>query len=54
MNFAEAARKNAALGNTQMNEMIRLMDEINVSSNNISKLSRLIDEIAFQTNILAP
>ncbi len=40
--LAEAARKNAALGNTQMNEMLKAMDEINVSSNNIQKLSRLL------------
>ena len=51
--LADVARENAALGNTQMSEMLKAMDEINVSSSNISKIIKVIDEIAFQTNILA-
>jgi methyl-accepting chemotaxis protein len=36
-----------------MHEMLKAMEEINVSSANISKIIKVIDEIAFQTNILA-
>jgi methyl-accepting chemotaxis protein len=51
--IAEAAKSNAAQGNSQMIEMLKAMDEINDSSSNISKIIKVIDEIAFQTNILA-
>ncbi|NMA64852.1 MAG: methyl-accepting chemotaxis protein [Clostridiaceae bacterium] len=40
-------------GNQQMKDMLKAMDEINVSSNNINKIIKVIDDIAFQTNILA-
>ncbi|WP_050739413.1 methyl-accepting chemotaxis protein [Acetobacterium bakii] len=46
-------RKNAEIGNTQMEEMVSAMVEINDSSKNISKIIKVIDDIAFQTNILA-
>lgn len=51
--FAEDAKKSAAEGTAQMQEMLHAMDEINVAAGNISKIIRVIDEIAFQTNILA-
>ena len=51
--LAETAKTNAIQGNTQMKEMLKAMEEINVSSANISKIIKVIDEIAFQTNILA-
>ena len=36
-----------------MGDMLKAMEEINVSSGSISKIIKVIDEIAFQTNILA-
>ncbi len=36
-----------------MQDMLKAMDEINVSSSNINKIIKVIDDIAFQTNILA-
>jgi Methyl-accepting chemotaxis protein len=47
------AKDKAVQGNSQMAEMLRAMGEINDSSNNISKIIKVIDEIAFQTNILS-
>ncbi len=46
-------RKNAEMGNAQMENMVSAMVEINESSKNISKIIKVIDDIAFQTNILA-
>ncbi len=51
--LAGAAQMNAAQGNEQMKDMLKAMDDINVSSANISKIIKVIDDIAFQTNILA-
>ena len=51
--LAETARANAVQGNSQMKDMLQSMEEINLSSANISKIIKVIDEIAFQTNILA-
>jgi methyl-accepting chemotaxis protein len=51
--LADNAKSNAALGNSQMKDMLKAMDEINVSSSNIYKIIKVIDDIAFQTNILA-
>ncbi len=52
-NLATEAKNDAVVGNGQMQEMLKSMDEINESSNNISKIIKVIDEIAFQTNTLA-
>lgn len=51
--LADLAQKHADIGNTEMKNMLTAMEEINVSSANISKIIKVIDEIAFQTNILA-
>lgn len=51
--FTENAKSNAEKGNAQMGEMLKAMDDISVSSRNISKIIKVIDDIAFQTNILA-
>jgi methyl-accepting chemotaxis protein len=47
------AKEDAIRGNSQMKDMVNAMNEINDSSSNISKIIKVIDEIAFQTNILS-
>ena len=51
--LAEDTRLHAEQGNSQMNDMLKAMEDINTSSNNIYKIIKVIDDIAFQTNILA-
>ncbi len=51
--LAVSAKEMAVVGDDQMKQMLRSMDEINEASSNISKIIKVIDEIAFQTNILA-
>ncbi|MCL2108841.1 MAG: methyl-accepting chemotaxis protein [Oscillospiraceae bacterium] len=46
-------RGNAEKGNRQMDEMMEAVRDINIASQNISKVIKVIDDIAFQTNILA-
>lgn len=46
-------KNDAESGNSQMKEMIGAMEDINMSSHSISKVIKVIDDIAFQTNILA-
>jgi len=47
------ARQAAKKGNSQMQDMVTAMSEINDASQSISKIIQVIDEIAFQTNLLA-
>jgi methyl-accepting chemotaxis protein len=51
--LSASAREAADRGNTQMQQMVRAMGEINESGQSISKIIKTIDEIAFQTNLLA-
>lgn len=51
--LAEEAQGSATQGDEQMRNLLKAMDDINVSSKSISKIVKAIDDIAFQTNILA-
>jgi methyl-accepting chemotaxis protein len=51
--LAREAKDNASNGNGQMKDMLKAMEDINVSSSSINKIIKVIDDIAFQTNILA-
>ncbi|MFA6939407.1 MAG: methyl-accepting chemotaxis protein, partial [Clostridiaceae bacterium] len=52
-NMTLAAKKNIEAGKIQMMDMLNAMEDISKSSNTIEKIIKLIDEIAFQTNILS-
>ena len=51
--LANNIKTSAEKGSSQMDEMMSAVKDINVSSQNISKVIKSIDDIAFQTNILA-
>ena len=51
--LSEEAQQGAMKGQSEMNVMSQAMDEIKASSSEISKIIKVIDEIAFQTNLLA-
>ncbi len=51
--LANTIKANAEKGSAQMDEMTNAVREINTASQNISKVIKSIEDIAFQTNILA-
>ena len=51
--LANKIKQNAEKGSHQMSDMMSAAKDINLASQNISKVISVIDSIAFQTNILA-
>jgi len=51
--MSEDAQTNAEQGGVVAGQAVRAMDEIKTSSQQISKITSVIDDIAFQTNLLA-
>ncbi|XQR04621.1 methyl-accepting chemotaxis protein [Acetobacterium wieringae] len=51
--LSTTAQEKAQKGNDSMRQLQASMDEINQASGNISKIIKVIDDIAFQTNILS-
>ena len=51
--LAGTARSSAETGNVDMRNMLEAMDAINKASGDIAKIIKAIDDIAFQTNLLA-
>jgi len=51
--LADTIKENAEKGSHQMDEMMAAVKEINEAGQSIGKVIKVIDDIAFQTNILA-
>lgn len=51
--LAKTAVENADTGNRQMQDLVGAMEKINTSSEEIKKVVKVIDDIAFQINLLA-
>lgn len=52
-NLAKQSKASADKGNDEMKTMLEAMEELKRSSDEIAKIIKVIDEIAFQTNILS-
>lgn len=51
--LTQTAKEEAAAGSARMDDMMQAMDDIGEASENISRIMKVINDIAFQTNILA-
>ncbi len=51
--IAKKATEDAESGNSQMKQLAEIMEKINASSDEINKVVKVIDDIAFQINLLA-
>ncbi|MCG8568506.1 MAG: methyl-accepting chemotaxis protein, partial [Spirochaetes bacterium] len=51
--LSKTSMENAEKGNEQMNQLVNAMSKINTSSDEIKKIVKTIDDIAFQINLLA-
>ncbi len=51
--LAESVKNSAEIGNDQMNKLVSAMSEINNSADEIKRIVKVIDDIAFQTNLLS-
>lgn len=51
--MADQSVQDAEAGNTQMNKLVDALGEITASSEQVSKVIKVIDDIAFQINLLA-
>jgi methyl-accepting chemotaxis protein len=51
--LADSIKNNAEKGNRQMKDMVAAVGEISKASQDIGRVIKVIDDIAFQTNILA-
>ncbi len=52
-NYSNEAKESADLGSRLIEKMTNSMNELQNSSKNIAKITKIIEDIAFQTNILA-
>lgn len=52
-NASNSATSEVRIGNTQMEALVKAMKEINKSSDEISIIIKVIDDLAFQTNLLS-